>query len=112
MILSQLDVPRQIAYLTSPEAMLGVDAATIATRLRKGARLWPEVWDELARLGGIDGHILKCSPELLFGVLNVPMLKKLRHGHFVKQRAALVQNDYHLSFFPEIAGEIEQWDLR
>jgi len=108
--IAQSERKRQIAYLYCPEAQLGSEARQIENCLQSGAQLSLEEWQSIVALGRVDGHILKCSPALLFDVLDVTMLKKLGHGHFVKQRRAIVSGKYLDTFCRSIAEEIENWD--
>ena len=58
----------------------------------------------------INSYIFSQSPEILFDVFRVPVLKKLRQTNFKNQREIIVKRGYHRMFYDEIAKEVERWD--
>lgn len=108
--LEKLNRASQIAYLNSPEALLGDDSYNISQRICNGEKLSREEWNEIAARGRLNSYIFSQSPEILFDVFRVPVLKKLRQTNFKNQREIIVKRGYHRMFYDEIAKEVERWD--
>ena len=109
-IISRMPKDRQIKFLEHERPRLGLLADDSLAIIRKGKVITEKDWQKMVRISQVDGHILKLPPELLFGVFESNMLKKLKADHFVAQRQMIKNGNFLTYMNPDIRQEIESRD--
>jgi hypothetical protein len=109
-IIYRMSKERQIRFLEYEKPRLGRLADESLARIRNDKFITAKTWQKIVRISQVDGHILKLPPELLFGVFESNMLKKLKADHFVAQRQMIKDGNFATYMNPDIRREIENRD--